>query len=65
MECYLLKDNLDNTLTFLQHVTSDGGGNYSFTGIADDDPQYLVYAFKDGSPNVFDATDHVLQPVLA
>lgn len=64
-ECYLYKDNGDNTLTFVGYVASNGGtGAYSFTGIGDNDAAYLVVFIKDGSPNVFDVTDHVLQPVV-
>lgn len=64
-ECYLYKDNGDNTITFVNYVASNGGtGAYSFTGIVDNDAAYLVVFIKDGSPNVFDVTDHVLQPVV-
>lgn len=64
VECYLYKDNLDNTLTFVGYVLSNAGtGAYLFTGIVDTDAQYLIVFLKDGSPNVFDVTDHVLQPV--
>ena len=62
-ECFLFKDNGDNTLTFVAHDQSDGSGNYSFTGLSDNDAAYLVYSFKDDTPHVFDVTDHVLQPV--
>lgn len=62
--CYLFKDNQDNTLTYVGYVLSNAvTGAYSFTGIGDSDAQYIVVAWKDGSPNVFDVTDHVLQPV--
>lgn len=64
VDCYLYKDNQDNTITFVAHVVSDGGsGVYSFTGIEDNDAQYLVVFIKDDSPHVMDVTDHVLQPV--
>ena len=64
-ECYLVKDNLDNTYTFIDHVTSDGvTGAYSFTGLTDNDAQYQVISWKDDSPNVFDVSDHILQPVV-
>jgi hypothetical protein len=63
-ECFLFKDNGDDTLTFVDHVTSDGAtGAYSFTGLEDDDSAYLVYSVKDDTPHVFDVTDHVLTPV--
>jgi len=65
VDCYLYKDNQDNTVTFKDHVVSDGAtGAYSFTGIADNDAQYIVVFIKDDSPHVFDVTDHVLQPVV-
>lgn len=64
-ECYLFKDNQDNSLTYVGYDESDGvTGAYSFTGIADNDSQYIVVAWKDDSPHVFDVTDYVLQPVL-
>lgn len=61
--CFLCKDNQDNTCTYIAYDLSDGSGNYSFTGIADNDAQYFVIAWKDDTPHVFDVTDHVLQPV--
>lgn len=64
VECYLFKDNLDNTLTFIDYVLSNvSTGAFAFTGLPDDDAQYLVVGWKDDSPHVFDVTDHVLQPV--
>jgi hypothetical protein len=63
-ECFLLKDNQNDTLTFKQHTTSHATtGVYMFSGIEDGDAQYLVYAYKDSTPHVFDVTDHVLDPV--
>ena len=63
-ECFLFKDNGDNTLSFVAYQVSNAStGVYDFTGLADNDAAYLVYSVKDGSPNVFDVTDHVLQPV--
>ncbi len=65
-ECFLFKyDGTAHTLTQIgSMVTSDAGtGAYSFTGIADSDPAYMVLAFKNGSPDVFDCTDHNLTPV--
>lgn len=49
--------------TYQDNTTSDGSGNYSFTGLTDNDAQYMVYSIKDDSPHVFDATDNVIQPV--
>ena len=65
VDCYLYKDNLDNTLTFIDHVVSDPStGAYQFEWIPDSDAQYLVVGIKDDSPHVFDVTDHVLDPLV-
>lgn len=62
-ECFLLKDNLDNTASFIDQVTSNAvTGAYQFTNIVDNDANYMVVAWKDDVPHVFDTTDHVLQP---
>jgi hypothetical protein len=62
-KCLLIKDNQDNTCSVIDYTTSDGSGDYSFTDLEDNDAQYIVMAWKDDSPHVFDVTDHVLQPV--
>lgn len=65
VECYLFKDNGDNTLTYLDYELSNvSTGVYLFTGIADNDSAYLVVAWKDDTPHVFDVTDHNLTPTL-
>lgn len=65
VDCYLFKDNQDGTLSFKDHtVSSTSTGNYVFSGVSDNDAQYLVYAKKDDTPHVMDVTDHVLQPEL-
>lgn len=64
-DCYLYKDNLDNTITFKAYIVSNAvTGAYSFTGISDNDAQYLVVFINDTGTNRFDVTDHVLQPVV-
>ena len=64
VKCFLYKDNLDNTITFVDYVLSNAvTGAYTFPAIVDNDSQYFVVFIKDGSPNVFDVTDHVLTPV--
>lgn len=64
VECYLYKDNGDNTLTWLAYQLSHSTtGVYSFTGLPDNDSAYLVVFFKDDSPTVMDVTDHDLTPV--
>lgn len=63
-ECYLFRHNLNDTLSYVDYVLSNAGtGAYSFTGIYDDTAQYIVVAWKDDTPHVFDTTDHVLEPV--
>ena len=64
-DVFLFKyDSGASTLTQMDFVTSDPTtGVYTFTGIADTLAVYLVTAFKNGTPNVFDVTDHNLQPV--
>ena len=64
VECYLYKDNGDNTITWLDYQLSNvSTGVYSFTGLTDNDPNYLVAFFKDDTPTVMDVTDHNLTPV--
>jgi len=58
-ECFLVQDNGGDTMTFIDQTTSDGSGNYSFTGLSVS-TGLLVIAWKDNTPHVFDATDHVL-----
>ena len=63
-ECWLVKDNLDDTFSFVAFQVSDGAtGAYSFTGLTDNDAQYQILSVKDGTP-VMDCTDKVLQPVV-
>ena len=50
--------------TVIDHVNSDGSGNYSFTGIGDNDSRYMVVSLDIGSPIVRGATDDFLQPVI-
>lgn len=45
------------------HDNSDGSGNYSITGLPDDDARYCVIAVDQGSPIVRGATDDDLTPV--
>jgi len=64
-ECYLLKDNGDDTYDFIDQQTSNATtGAYSFTGLTDNDSAYQVVAWKDDTPHVYDCTDHVLTPVV-
>ena len=50
--------------TIVSHTNSDGSGNYSFTGLGDNDSLYMVYAFNDATPDVRGVTDDFLQPVI-
>ena len=63
-ECFLCKDNGDDTCSYVAYDQSDGSGNYSFTGLDDNDAAYFVLSWKDDTPHIFDVTDHVLQPTL-
>ena len=63
VECYLFKDNQDDTLSFIDYTQSDSTGSYIFTGIGDDSTSYLVIGWKDDDPHVFDVTDHILKPI--
>jgi len=50
----------DYVFEFVDSQVSDGTtGAYSFT-VDDDGSEYMVYAIKNDSPHVFDATNHVL-----
>ncbi len=63
VDCYLWKDNQDDTITFVDHVVSNAvTGAYTFPAIVDNDSQYFVVFIKDDTPHVFDVTDHVLTP---
>ena len=62
--CHLVKNPSTGNMTPLQRVVSNATtGAYSFTGIGDNDSEYLVIAWKDNTPHVFDCTDWVLTPV--
>lgn len=64
-KCYLSKDNLDNTFIPMAYQLSDAGtGIYVFGGLLDNDPNYQVIGWKDGSPNIFDVTDWILTPEI-
>jgi len=63
-ETFLIKDNQDQTASFLAHQVSNvSTGAYSFTGLTDDSTSYIVISWKDDDPHVFDTTDHILKPV--
>jgi hypothetical protein len=63
-EVFLLRDVGGNVFNFIAHTTSNAGtGAYSFTGLVNGSASYMVIAWKDNTPHVFDATDYVLQPV--
>jgi hypothetical protein len=64
-DCFLFKyDSSAHTLVQKDYVTSNSStGAYTFTGVADTAAAYMVTSFKNGTPNVFDMTDHNLQPI--
>ncbi len=63
--CFLVKHTGGSTMEYLDYTLSNAStGVYSFTGIVDNDSEYLVIAWKDDTPHVFDATDYVLTPVV-
>lgn len=64
VDVYLYKESPANTFTFQAHTTSAGSGDYTFGGLSDNDANYHVQAKLDGSPNIFDCSDHVIVPVL-
>jgi len=65
VECYLWKDNGNDTLTWVAYqLSNSGSGVYAFADITDNDSAYLVTFVKDDSPHVMDVTDHNLTPVL-
>lgn len=58
---FLCRDNGDNTATYLAHTTSNAStGAFTFQGPYGTADHFII-AWKDDSPHVFDATDHVLQ----
>jgi hypothetical protein len=64
-KCHLFKMNVTgNDASWIAYDESDASGNYSFTGLTDNDGRYFVIAWKDNTPHVFDCTDHVLTPVV-
>jgi len=63
-DCHLYKMRPDeDDAEWIAFDESDGSGNYSFKGLLDADAKYFVIAYKDNTPHVMDATDHVLVPV--
>jgi hypothetical protein len=65
--CVLLKHDgaaeASRIYSLIAHANSDGSGNYSFTGLSDNDARYCVVAIDQVSPIVRGATDDDLQPV--
>ena len=67
VRCVLLKHDgaaeASRVYSVVGHVNSDGSGNFSFTGVADSDPRYMVMSFDIGTPIVRGVTNDNLQPV--
>lgn len=63
-EVFLFKHNeAGDARTQVDHVTSNAStGVYLFTGISDNDSDYVVMAFKDDTPHIFGITDRTLTP---
>ena len=66
--CVLLKQ--DNAVqasriySIISHTNSDGSGDYTFSGLTDNDSQYMVFAIKLDTPQIRGVTNDTLQPVL-
>jgi len=59
-QVFLFKDNQDGTISFVnQAVSNVSTGVYSFE-VANGNQEYIVMAWKDSIPHVFDVTDHVI-----
>jgi len=59
----LFKRIASGNVQFVEEVTSNAStGAYSFTLTNDVEAKFFVYSFKDDTPHVMDATDHVLTP---
>ncbi len=56
----VLSEGPPETYVFMGSTTSDGSGVYSFTVEGTGSDKFMVYAQKDGAPNVFDASDNTV-----
>jgi hypothetical protein len=57
-QVHLLRDNGDDTATWLAHTESSGtSGSFSFQGAYSGAEHFLI-SWKDDTPHVFDASDH-------
>ena len=48
----------------LEHKDEWVTPDYIFEELNDDDAKYFVVSWRDDVPHVFDATDHVLVPLI-
>jgi len=62
-DCHLFKLSDATTISWIGFDESDSTGLYSIGSITDNDSSYFMTAWKDNTPHVFDAGDHVLTPV--
>ena len=63
--CNLFKLNAgEDDADFIAVSASDSDGYYIFEELNDDDAKYFVVSWRDDVPHVFDATDHVLVPLI-
>lgn len=65
-DVYLVKDGGDDTFSFIDHVTSNATtGAFTFSSVADNDPNYQIISFKDGTTDVMDCTEITITPTEA
>lgn len=60
-DCFLCKDNGDDTQTFIDQTTTDSSGKYTFWD--GEDINYIVYVRKADTPAIKDLTDRNIQSV--
>ena len=69
VRCVLFKQDgaaeASRIYTLIDHVNSDGSGNYKFVNVADNDPRYCVVAINQGADITSGVTDDDLVPVLS
>jgi len=68
VRCVLLKQDgaaeASRIYTIIDTVNANGSGLYSFTGIADNDPRYMVFAYNDDTNDLRGVTNDTLVPIV-
>jgi len=68
VRCILLKHDgaaeASRIYSIIDHVNANGSGLYSFTGITDGDPRYMVIAYNDEATDRRGVTNDNLTPVV-